>query len=1177
MFFKAFRNRDPHVPPAKRHERDFRWPAKMMRVMKLTFVLFFALCLHVSANSSAQSITYSGKNVPLERIFTEIEKQTGNVVFVSKQLLKDASRVSVTVKDMPLQNFLSVVLKDQPLDYIMEQQTVFIRRKAIPAAPVFMPISGTITDSAGTRLEGASIHINGGTQSVVSDKMGQFTINAQPGDVLIISYVGYKTARYTIRSSQPIMISLARESTSIAEVAITVNTGYQSLPRERATGSFSIVSGKQLDNKLRPDLKAALEGQIAGMVIGRDGSLEVRGVSSFRAETQPLIIVDGYPISGGLETINIDNIESVTLLKDGVAASIYGARSSNGVLVVTTKQGRSGELRMEYRGSVGIVQEPDLSYLRRASAADYVDAEIDLYNQDPNSILNRYNSYSYLSRVNYLMLAKSQGLMSDAEADAEIAQLKQNDGIGQLQRYLFRNQVTHQHNLSITGGNEKSQVAASAKYITNRGNTLYTGDDRLILDVRNDWKPAKFISVRLLSNVNYSTAEAPKRPMSDFLNYHSAYNIHPYDLLVNPSTGQYQDIYALTPRQAGRYEAIAGMKPLHYNPLQDLGTEMENRQNLQVRLGGTVNVRLMEGLSLDAGGTWTRGSYFTRAVYSKDSYRMRLGYNSGTSISNPAKHYIPDGDMVTETRNVNEAYTLRAQLNFNRSFGAHSVIAIAGTEVTRSKLDQNGYPTRFGYNDQAGTFATFNYADYNAGLYNADMLTTSYKPQSTVGIGNYVFIDHRFVSWYANASYEYDHRFLVSGSIRIDQANLFGTDPRFRYRPLWSAGATYKLSNEQFFNVSWLNKLYVRGSYGINGNISLDSGPFLIIAPDAFSNLTGDISYNISSPPNNSLRWEKTTTTNLGTDLTFFSRLNLSLDYYLRKSNDLLASDAIDPTYGYSSLTKNVGQINNTGLELALDGDVLKRKDFTWNVLGTVSFNKNKVVEYNVNYLYTSSLAPMSVTREEYPANALFSYRLAGLDENGSALFYNAKGEKVDGGALNVEDMVYSGTIRPKFVYSLTNTFRYKNFDLSFMLLAKTGHVMRKAVYESLSIQHADVGKRWKQAGDEKHTIYPKLSTFSFDVFYFPGSDVFVESGNFLKLRDASLTYNFNRSLLKKIGISNASIILQGRNLLMITANSDDRDPEAYELNAADAASADLGFTPFRPMPEGYLGLRVNF
>ena len=593
-------------------------------------------------------------------------------------------------------------------------------------------------------------------------------------------------------------------------------------------------------------------------------------------------------------------------------------------------------------------------------------------------------------------------------------------------------------------------------------------------------------------------------------------------------------------------------------------------------MGGSINVVLAPGLNVEAGGTWTRGSNFTRSISSKDSYRMRLAYDDATSISDPSKHYIPNGDMLTESRDISQAYTLRGQLNYNRAFGKHSVMAIGGMEVSRTTLDNNAYPTRFGYNDQAGTFSIFNYADYSAGLYRPDML---YGQSLTAGIGAISFRDTRFTSWYGNASYEFDRRFLVSGSVRLDLTNFFGTDPKFRYKPIWSAGGTYKISNEKYFDISWINKLYVRGSYGLNGNIDLNSGPFLIIAPGTgISTLTGDVPYIISTPPNKSLRWEKTITTNLGTDISFLhSRVNMTFDYYLRRSQLLLASDLIDPTLGYSSLTRNIGQLNNTGLELTLEGDVLRKKRFVWNVLGTVSFNKSRVVTYNANYSSALSLVLGPVNRVGYPGDALFNYRFAGINNAGSPLYWNAAGQQIAGANVKPEDLVYSGSARPKFTYGLTNTFRYGNVDLAFMLISKTGFQTRRSGFSGSNYMQEDVAKRWRNPGDEKSgSIYPKLSTGT-ESLYYSYSDVFMENGNFFKLRDLSLSYHFSRNLIRRAGLSDASVTFQGRNLYLLTANSDHRDPEAYDPTTVGSNISDLGYSWLPPRPEFYLGLKLNF
>ncbi len=268
-------------------------------------------------------------------------------------------------------------------------------------------------------------------------------------------------------------------------------------------------------------------------MITKDGNVEIRGVSTINAEKKPLLVVDGYPTQGDLESINIDNIESITVLKDAVAASIYGARSSNGVIVITTRKGRPGSMRVQYRGSTGITLKPQVSYLNRASASDYIDAEIDLFNQDPNSVLNSYNNYASLTEVNYLLLAKQQGWKTAKEVDDRIAVLRNTNTADQLQEHYFRHQFTQQHNISLSGGSEKSSLNAAIRYISSEGNSVGTSDNRLILDFKNDWRPVKSLGVSLFTNINYATSKNPVRQWSELLGFTSTSLIQPYSPVVD--------------------------------------------------------------------------------------------------------------------------------------------------------------------------------------------------------------------------------------------------------------------------------------------------------------------------------------------------------------------------------------------------------------------------------------------------------------------------------------------------------------------------------------------------------------------------------------------------------------------------------------------------------------------
>lgn len=532
--------------------------AQILRIMQISSLLMLAFCLSLSAKSISQNVTFTGKNIPLERVFTAIEKQTGYLVVYDQQMLRQAKSVTVNVRQQPLMAFMKNLLDGQPYGFTIEGNTIFIknssRKNQAPdniSKEMFLPITGVVTNESGQPLVGTTVRVKGKNTSTLTSETGQFLINAAAGDILIISYVGYKTKEVKISTDAPIQLIMEQQERLIDTMSVVVNTGYQSISRERATGSYSIVTARQMENKLKPDLKSALEGQVAGLVLTKEGNLEIRGVSTFQSITDraPLLIVDGYPISGGMETLNIDNIESVTVLKDAVAASIYGSRSSNGVIVVTTKQAKKGTLQVGYSGVAGIILKPELSYLNRTSSADFIELEKEMYASNPNSYSNTFTNYGYLSRVMYLQVAKARGLIDATVADAEIEALKGNDGLGQLEKYYFRNQGSQQHNISLSSGTDKNLVSATAKYITTQGSSIHTDDQRLILDVKNDWKPTQSLTIRLLSNINYAKGQTPVRTSNELLTFYSnSSNLRPYDLIVNPSTGMPQDVFSINPR-----------------------------------------------------------------------------------------------------------------------------------------------------------------------------------------------------------------------------------------------------------------------------------------------------------------------------------------------------------------------------------------------------------------------------------------------------------------------------------------------------------------------------------------------------------------------------------------------------------------------------------------------------
>lgn len=1045
---------------------------------------------------------------------------------------------------------------------------------ALPALFAQEPIviTGTVMSSDDESLPGATVRLLGSKEAVVTDIDGKFTLKvpaAAANKKIQISFIGMQPVEMEVsRISSPVTIRLNDDETQLEEVVVT---GYTTLSKERATGSFGTLSAKKIEKKLATDLTDRIEGQMAGVVLNKDGSMSIRGRSTLNAEVDPLVVVDGYPTELKLSDLNPDNIANITVLKDAVSASIYGSRSANGVIIVTTKEGQEGKARLSYRGTLKVTPKPDLNKLHMASASDYIDAEMELYNQDQGSV--NIAQRGTMSQVNKLIAFRNANMITDAEFNSSIDALRQNDFLADMKKYMFRTELTQTHNLGISGGNDTNRYNVAVNYTNNRGSYINTHSNRVILDLKNEWKPFKFLTVGIGASVSYSREHAPNTGWQTYTNY--TQYIQPYSRLYD--NGRLANLSPTTYATQQLYDGISGGKDTFFNPIQEAAESYNKTINFGARINGFIRWNIWDNLNLEFGGNWNRSNTTYRAIQGANSYTMRNAYNSSTSLKNPINHYIPDGDAIDETRYSREDWTIRTQLSYSRSFGLHRISALAGNEVRRISYDNNTYATRFGYNKIAGSFTPINNKDLASN--NRDMLGGSAGISASTG--SYSLRDNRFVSWYFNGSYEFNNRYLVSGSIREDLTNFFGTDPKYRHKPLWSIGATWKIANEDFFNAEWVNRLNLRASYGVNGNISLSEGPYLILAAGGYNSDFEGVANGIASFPNNTLRWEKTKTTNIGLDFDVLNnRLGFSFDYYIKKSSDLLAADSTDPTTGTSSMTRNLGAIDNNGIELSIHGTPVRTRDLTWDMIFNVSFNKNEVKKYNVNRPYVSSWArPAPIHAEGHPMYGLFGYRSAGLNDKGQCMIYGADGTAKLAGEATTDDIIYLGTAVPKTEMSFTNNITYRNWDLSFMFIAKLGHKYRKDVFQGANINSRFVGQRWQKPGDEAHTIYPALVKNNTDLFTFPYTDVCIGNASYAKLRDVTLSYSFAKSLLSHIGMSDARVYLQARNLFTITGKGVDIDPESMEMNysGGTSASTNLGYSVLPRSAEYYVGLSFSF
>lgn len=1005
-------------------------------------------------------------------------------------------------------------------------------------------------------IAGATILIKGTSNGGISDGKGNAIIkNVYAGNEIEVSFIGLKSKTIKVtNTTKNCVVSLEQDAIRLDEVIVT---GYQKISKERSTGSFATVTAKSMEAKLNPNVKTLLEGQVAGLSLNRNGELEIRGVATLNAERKPLIVLDGFPYEGTLESINANNIENITVLKDGVAASIYGARSANGVIVITSKSGKKDSFKISYKGTMSIASKAREEDLLRGSTSDNIDFKIANFNANPSYA--SYGVYDDVTRIlvdTYRFSADKKNV-DYTEAYRKIDAYRTIDGFGDIYKYAQRNPISHDHNLNLNGGGNKNSYNVSLNFLDNYNATPDKNNNAFSVDIKNDWTPTKWLTFNIIAAMNYATNEGPA-------NNWEVLCTDPYRQLFDENG---KSINVTSPIDDENREKFASRKNMHdmsYNPYDDMFLNTVSGNTLGIRAGGNITITLAKGLTLTGGGMWSKSKTNEKGIQDGESFYVRWYVNRMTDATNSAKKYLPNGDIVDESLNEASNWTLRSQLNFNRDFkdGKHRITALGGIEVRSVQSYRNSFDTRVGYNKISGQYVPMDIVSFNAGL-NKPKMVDNYA-SFTLKQGSIGFTENRFASYYGNASYEFNNKYIASGSIRLDQTNFFGTDPKYRNKPLWSVGATWKLSEESFFNVELIDRLNLRASYGINGNISLEQGPFLILTSGDYNEAAGGMTNGISSLPNQQLRWEKTKTTNVGFDFSMFnSRLNLNFDYYVKNSSDLLANDAIDPTTGFSSLMKNVGAIKNSGIEITLGG-LIVNKAVRWNSSLNVAYNKNEVIRYNVNRKYISDWTnTYGIILEEYGMGSLFSFKFAGLDKDGRTQVYNKDGEKKGISAINdKDDLVYSGTTVPPVSLSFSNTITYKNLQLDFMFTGKFGAKYRCDGFFGSNGNSRFFNQRWQKAGDENHTVYPAFAYSSSDNGRNPNSDIFIKSADFIKLKTLSLSYGLPKQLLNKTFFTDIRVSFQARNLFTIAAKGVKIDPETYQI---------------APRPEYFIGLSLNF
>lgn len=627
-------------------------------------------------------------------------------------------------------------------------------------------------------------------------------------------------------------------------------------------------------------------------------------------------------------------------------------------------------------------------------------------------------------------------------------------------------------------------------------------------------------------------------------------------------------------------DALSGnsnYRSYNFNILQSLQEGQTKANTMALRAFANIQAKITKGLNFSSQFQYENNTTKGVQYYDADSYKIRVAYNALTGYTpetNVYTHGMPAGGKYSSTMLQNNSYTFRNQLSFDRSFGPdgkHSISAIAGLEMRQTKTPISMYDYRYGYDPVTLTSVVLN----NATLSQTGAPSYIYGGNRTLGFAGLSQEEtvHRFLSKFANAGYTYLNRYNLTGSVRVDQADLFGVDPKYKNRPLWSAGLGWNISNEDFMQkVEFVNLLKFRATYGINGNVDQGSSPTLT-AKRKSDNLFPTLQYiDIVNLPNPMLRWEKTATFNTGLDYALFSnRLRGSIDVYYKKSSDLLVSTQLDPTVGTASRVINNGKMNNKGIEFNVGGDWLKSGALTLSSQFIIAFNKNTLGQVNNTlspaYSYVSSPTDYYIEGNSY--NTLYAYKYGGmvngypyfLDENGIATTtFDANGNPNVSSVKTVNNfggLVKMGTLTPTYTGSFSQRVAYKQFELGALLVFSGGNVMRKDVMSlnSNDVSDIDITQRYTNGAtpatprllvDYAENMVNSASVIS---TMWENADVNVVKADYIKLRNVSFSYNLPQQLVRKAHVASAKLTAQVNNLWYASAAGDDIDPESYTVN----------------------------
>ncbi|MFT3824403.1 MAG: SusC/RagA family TonB-linked outer membrane protein [Chitinophagaceae bacterium] len=1134
-------------------------------------VILTIFCLH----TKAQSVTLTVKGKSAEQVFTELKRQTGlEFVYLSQQVA-DFPLITISATNMPLDKFLDAITKGIPFSFERKKKYVILRnteQNKKEEQEGVLNISGLVVNEKNEPLEGVTVSVKGSSITTLTNTNGLFEILNIPVNATL-QFRSVNTEPYDLRINNrtEVTVKLSPKINSLTEVTVQLSTGYQQLPKERATGSFELIDNKTLNQQVGTNILNRINGFSSGVLFDtktdKANGLSVRGISTINASKDVLIILDNFPYDGDIKNINPNDIDNITILKDAAAASIWGARAGNGVIVISTKKGKYNQTtKIDINSNLLVVDKPALFKLPQMGPSDYIDVEQMLYrNGFFNSNINNTTTRPALIPSVEIFLKRRNNQITIDDSTNQINALKQTDSRNEYLKYFYQKGITQQYSLNVRGGGINSSYLFGAAYDKAIG-TLDDKNDKINIHLSNSYKITK--KLQSTFDVYYTISKSTSGKPS-----YNSITVNNRDVSYLKFADENGNPLPVDIRLRRSYTDTAGAGKLlswKYYPLENYKHEIStiNLQQLIANIG--LQYQLISGLNAEVRYQYQKQDSKVNQYYDQESYTARDRINSFSQLNRNTgivTYIVPKGGILNVSSNYVSSHNMRGQLNFSKSIKDHTFNALAGADLRSAVSGSDSY-SLYGYSKDPLSYSAVDFVNRYP-----QFTSGSAAIPGAPSTGRFT---NRFVSVFGNMSYMYKERYILSLSGRKDGSNLFGLNTNDKFRPFWSTGLSWNISKENFFNFKDIDYLKARLTYGYSGNVDLTKSAVPLITYIA-ADADNPYSYALVTSLNNpDLRWERVGTLNLGIDFGIFkSAISGSIEYYQKNSTDLYGPSEIDYTgLGRSNtIVKNVANLKGKGVDITLHTKNIDCS-FKWYTTIIFSYYSDKVKKYYSppGSLFTASDGSRISPIVGKPAYSLLSFRWGGLDATGNPQGYLNKSLSTNYTAIfnslnSVDSLIFSGQATPKFYGALGNTFSWKGISLSFNILYQLGYYFRKPTiaYSTLFNSgkgHSDYYKRWQKSGDEKNTNVPAMlypNNANRETFYL-NSEATVGKADHIRLQFINLSYTLNQSLVKTFHLQDFQIYLNASNLGIIwKAEKDVADPSYTGFSLPPSKTYALG------------------